>query len=125
MLKKLIVKNNAPFRSYITQIKNTLIDNTKDLNIVMSVYNLVKYSRNYSVTSRTFQNYYRDELNDDENENANNIINQNGTIISKSFEQKIKIVRRRSSDNDELDTEVIVPLKYLIKFLQISRFVID
>ena len=54
MLKKLIVKNNAPFRSYITQIKNTLIDNAKDLNIVMSVYNLVKYSRNYSMTSRTF-----------------------------------------------------------------------
>ena len=92
----------------------------------MSVYNLVKNSPNYSMTSRTFQNYYRDEVNDDANENANNnIINQNETIISKSFEYTIKIVRRTSSDNNELDTEVIVPLKYFSKFLQISRFVID
>ena len=35
------------------------------------MYNLVEYSANYSVTSRTFCKYYRDKMNDDENENTN------------------------------------------------------
>ena len=35
----------------------------------MSMYNLQEYSDNYSVTSGSFWNYYRDEVKDNENEN--------------------------------------------------------
>ena len=52
--KKLAFKNNAPFISYISKINNTLIDNAEDLNIVMPVYNLVKYSKNYRKTTGRF-----------------------------------------------------------------------
>ena len=38
------------------------------LNTVMSVYNLLKYTDNYFMTSRSLWNYYRDEENDDVNE---------------------------------------------------------
>ena len=31
--------------------------------------NLLEYSDNYSITSRSLWNYYRDEVNDDANEN--------------------------------------------------------
>ena len=58
--KKLTFKNNAPFRSCISKINNTLIDNAEDLDIVMPTYNLFEYNDNYSVTSGIFWNYYRD-----------------------------------------------------------------
>ena len=43
----------------------------------MPMYNLLEYSGNYSATSKNLWNYYRDEVDDDENENdnANNRIN--------------------------------------------------
>ena len=49
--KKLTFKNNAPFRSCISKINNTFIDNAEDLDIVMPMYNLLEYSDNYSITS--------------------------------------------------------------------------
>ena len=35
----------------------------------MPMYNLLEYSDNYSMTSESFWNYYKDELNDSANEN--------------------------------------------------------
>ena len=63
--KKLTFKNNAPFRSSITKINNTFIDNADDLDIVTSMYNLLEYNDNYSMTSERLWNCYRDEVNDD------------------------------------------------------------
>ena len=48
--KKLTFKNNAPFRSCISKINSTFIDNAEDLDIVMPMYNLLEYSDNYSMT---------------------------------------------------------------------------
>ena len=45
--KKLALKNNAPFTSWISKINNTLINNAEDLDIVMPMYNLLEYSKNY------------------------------------------------------------------------------
>ena len=63
---KLIFKNNATFRSCISKIRNTFIDNAEDLDIIMPMYKLLQYSENYSTS---LWNYYRDEVNDDTNEN--------------------------------------------------------
>ena len=41
-------KNCAPFIKCITKIDGTTIDNVKDLDTVMSMYNLIEYSSNYS-----------------------------------------------------------------------------
>ena len=59
--KKLIFQNNARFQSSISKINNTSIDNAADLDIVMPMYNMLEYSDNYSMTSGSFWNYYRDE----------------------------------------------------------------
>ena len=48
--KKLAFKNNTPFRSCISKINNTFIDNAEDLDIVMLTYDLLEYSDNYSMT---------------------------------------------------------------------------
>ena len=84
---KLIFKNNALFRSRISKIYNTFIDNVEDFDIAMLMYNLLEYSDNYSMTSGSLWNFYRDEINDDENENnnVNNRISNNKTIKSKSL----------------------------------------
>ena len=71
--KKLTFMNNAPFRSCMSKINNTFIDNAEDLDIVMPMYNWLEYSKlNYSLTSGNLWNYCRDEINNDANENANN-----------------------------------------------------
>ena len=46
-------KNNAPFRSCISKINSTLIDNAEDLDIVMPMHNLLEYSQNHSMTSES------------------------------------------------------------------------
>ena len=40
-------KNCTPFTHCISEINNTQVDNAKDLNIVMTMYNLIEYSDNY------------------------------------------------------------------------------
>ena len=49
--KKVIFKNCAPFTSCISKINNEPIDNAEYIDIVMQMYNLIKYSDNYSKTS--------------------------------------------------------------------------
>ena len=62
----------------------------KLLILLCQMYNLLGYSDNYFIISGSLWNHYRDELNDFaiENNNANNRINKNKTITSKSFEYK-------------------------------------
>ena len=50
-INKKIFKNYTPFTNCISKINNTEIDNAKDIDIVMSMYNLIEYSDNYSKTS--------------------------------------------------------------------------
>ena len=61
--KKLAFKNNVPFTTSISKINNTLIDNLEDLDVVMPMYNLIEYSKNYRKTTGSLWNYYRDEAN--------------------------------------------------------------
>ena len=51
--KKLAFKNNAPFTRCISKINNTLIENVEDLNVVMPMYNLIEYSKNYRKTTES------------------------------------------------------------------------
>ena len=60
----------------------------------MPMYNLLEYCDNYSMTSGSLWNYYRDEMNDDANENndaGNHRKNNNKTTTSKYFEYKTNI----------------------------------
>ena len=128
----LAFKNNAPFTNCISKINNVLIDNAEDLDIVIPMYNLLEYSKNYRKTTGSLWNYYRDEpnnppLNDDDpptiNYNADPITN------SESFKYKSSITRKTSNANQENDEnteqgnakieknlEIVVSLKYLRNF---------
>ena len=76
--KGVICKNCAPFTNCISEISNTQIDNAKHIDVVMPVYNLIEYSDNYSKTSGSLWQYYRDDPNDNIKE-------------SESLKYKIKI----------------------------------
>ena len=84
----------------------------------MSMYNLLEYSDSYFKPSGSLWNYYRDEINDSANENndGNNYSINNNKTTSKYFEYMAKVIGRMPNDNNILDTEVVVPLKYLSNF---------
>ena len=82
--RSLAFKNNAPFTNCISKINNVLIDNAEDLDVVMPMYNLLEYSKNYRNTTGSLGNYYRDEPNDFP---ANNY-NTNSITNSDSFKYK-------------------------------------
>ena len=101
--KGVIFKNRAPFTNCISEINNTQVDNAKDIDIVMPMYNLIEYSDNYAKTSGSLWQYYRDEPN-------------NNLADSESFKFKVKITGKTPNDDNEKDVEIMVPLKYLINF---------
>ena len=45
--KAVAFKNNAPFINCISKINGVKIDNAEDLDVVMPMYNLIEYSKNY------------------------------------------------------------------------------
>ena len=49
--KGVVFKSCAPFTNCISEINNTQVDNAKDIDIVMPMYNLKEYSDNYAKTS--------------------------------------------------------------------------
>ena len=61
--KGVAFKNCALFTNCISEINNTQVDNAKDIDIVMPMYNLIEYSDNYARTSGSSWQYYRDEPN--------------------------------------------------------------
>ena len=101
--KGVTFKNCAPFTKCICRINNTDIDNARDINTVMPMYNLIEYSDNYSKTSGSLWQYYKDDPNDN--------ITQ-----SESFKSKIKITGKTPAAGNTKDIEIIVPLKYLSNF---------
>ena len=117
--RKLILKNNAPFVSCITRINGELIEDADDLDIVMPMYNLLEYSKNYRKTIGSLYNYYRDELT---NENNNNFANRNA-VNSNTFTYKNKIIGNTynvdaaaagydANKNGTQEVEIATPLKY-------------
>ena len=69
----------------------------------MPMYNLIEYSDNYSKTSGSLWQYYKDDPN-------NNLAN------SKSFKSKVKITGNTPGDGNTKDVEIMVPLRYLSNF---------
>ena len=62
MIKKVLFKFCAAYTDCRSEIKITQIDNAKYIDVIMPMYNLIEYSNNYSNTSGSLWQYYRDEL---------------------------------------------------------------
>ena len=55
--KKLVFKNNAPFINCVSKINGVKIDNAEDLDVVMPMYNLIEYRKNYEITTGSLWSY--------------------------------------------------------------------
>ena len=122
--RPLILKNNAPFVSRMTKINNVFIEDADDLDIIMPMYNLLEYSKNYRKTIGSLYNYYRDKLSDDNN--PNNFLNTN-VVNPNTFKYKNKITGNtynvaegadghHANRVGKQDVELAIPLKYLGNF---------
>ena len=122
--RPLILKNNALFVSCITRINGELIEDADDLDIVMSMYNLLEYSKNYRKTIGSLYNYYRDELSDDADDNNFDNIK---VVNSNTFKYKNKIIGNTYNvnagaqgydvnKNGTQEVELAIPFKYLGNF---------
>ena len=111
--RKLISKNNAPFVSCISRINGELIEDADDLDIVMPIYNLLEYSKNYRKTIGSLYNYYRDKL---PNDNNNNFAKYKNKIIGNTCHVDAAAAGYDANKNGTQEVEIPVPLKYLGNF---------
>ena len=113
LIKGISFRNNAPFISCIWKINGVLIGNAENLNIVMPVYNLIEYNKNYSKTSGSLWNYYRDE--------PTNNIEINHYLRPKCFDYRSTVICKLGDiDNENKankeNVRITVPLKHLSNF---------
>ena len=87
--KGVAFKNYTSFINCISETNNAQVDNAKDIDIVMPIYNLREYSDNYAKTSGSLWQYYRDEPNDDLED-------------SESFKSNIKITGKTPNNDNEI-----------------------
>ena len=104
--KKVIFKNCAPFTNCISEINNMQIDNAKDTDIVMPMYNLIDYSDNSVKATGSLWQYCRDiparNVNDE-------IIIFDANNLTDSFKFKAKITGQTGNDGTK-DVEIMVPV---------------
>ena len=104
-----------PFINYILKINGVQADNVEDLDVVMPIYNLLEYNKNYKKTTGSLWNYYRDE--------QSNPLSTN----SKSFKYKTSIIGTTYNIGDgeenydankvgKKETEIVILLKHLSNF---------
>ena len=89
----LVFKNNAPLTNCISKINKVLIDNAEDLDVVMPIYDLLEYSKNYRKTTGSLWKYYGDEPNDfpANNYDANPITNSESFNYKAVLQEKHQI----------------------------------
>ena len=103
---------NFAYTNCISEINNTQIDNAKDIDIVMPMYNLIEYSDNYARTTGSLWQYCKDIPALDVNNEITEFRRGNTTD---SFNFKAKITGQTRNDGTK-DVEIMVPLKYLSNF---------
>ena len=118
--RKVIFKNCAPFTNCINEINNTQIDNAKDIDIVMPMYNLIEYIDNYAKTTGSLWQYCKDIP---ARNNNNGITEFTGGNTTDSFSFKAKITGQTGDDGTK-DVEIMVPLKYLSNFWRTLEMVL-
>ena len=107
-------KNNAPFINCVSKINGVKIDNAEDLDVVMTMYNLLEYSKNYRKTTSSLWNSYRDEPNSStDNDNITHSI-----LNSESFDYKANFKENGVMQNNltKNDVKVVVPFEHLSSF---------
>ena len=125
--RKVSLKNCAHFFNCTLKINSQLIKDAQDLDIVIPMYNLLYYSKNFRKTTGSFWNYYPDMPKSGHDNN----VNLRQRIIypikdSESFNYKTKLIGNvdavaDAADNDVKtdleDIKIVLPLKNISNFM--------
>ena len=109
---KVIFKNCSPFPNCISVINNTQVDDAKGLDTVMSIYNSIECSDNYSKTSGSLWQYCKN-IPAVDNNNASVNFTDNNLIDLFNFNVKIT---GQTGDDGTKNVEIMVLLKHLSNF---------
>ena len=121
-------KNCSPFIRSVTHSNDEHVETAENLNLVMSMYNSIEYSVNYSDTSGSLYQFIRDEQ----------PLNNDGNIIdvtadnSSSFKYKSNLLKGidtkdvLANTNPDIEAahrvfkneQIAVPLKYVSSFFR-------
>ena len=85
-------KSCTPFTKCISRINNTDVDTAQYIDIVMPMYKLIEYSDNYSKTSGSLWQYYKDEPNDNltDSESFKSRVKLTGNIPADGMQKLLK-----------------------------------
>ena len=111
---KVAFKNCAPFTRCISHINAEHVETDENLDIIMPMYNLLKYSDNYVHSSASLWQLRRDE----QNITAAGIPNAVTTDNSSSFKYKSSLLGAPNATGVLNGVKIVVPLKYLSNFFR-------
>ena len=95
--KNMKLEKCSPFTDCMSEINNTQVDNVNNIDLIMSMYNLIQYSDNCSKTSGSLWKYYRDKPSLNHNDNIVDFSGGNHNCKSFKYTQK----NTNQTDNDE------------------------
>ena len=113
--KAVAFKNNAPFINCILKINGVKIDNAEDLDVVMPMYNLLEYSKNYKKTTGSLWNYYRDEPSNPLSTNSESF-KYKTSITGNTYNVGADEANYDANKVGKKETEIVIPLKHLSNF---------
>ena len=108
-------KNNVPFINCISKINAVKIDNAEELDVVMPMYNLLEYSKNYKKTTGSLWNYYRDEPSNPLSSNSESF-KYKTSIMGITYNVGAGEAGYNANKVGKNETEIVIPLKHLSNF---------
>ena len=113
--KPVAFKNNAPFINSISKFNGVKIDTAEDLDVVMPMYNLLEYSKNYRKTTGSLWNYYRDKPSDTLSSNPESF-KYKTSITGNTYNVGVGEEGCNANKVGKNETEIIESLKHLSNF---------
>ena len=113
--KSVAFKDNAPFINCISKINGVKIDNAEGLDVVIPMYNLLEYRKNYKKTTGSLWNYYRDGPTNPLSSNSESFKN-NTSITGNTYNIGVGKEVYDVNKVGKNKTKVVIPLKNLSNF---------
>ena len=107
---QVVFKCCTQFTNCMREINNTQINNVKNIDVVMEMYNLLEFNNIFLKTSQRLWQQYRDGP-DLKNDSA--LKNCPSNSVSFKFKQKII---GSTDDADAKAVQIMIPLKYICNF---------
>ena len=112
--KSVAFKNNAPFINCISKINGIQIGNVEDLDVVMPMYNLLEYSKNYWKITGSLWNYYRNESSNPLSSNSQSI-KYKTSITGNTYNLGAGDAGYDANKVGKNESEVVIPLKHFLE----------